>query len=377
MGKPTIAQNEGKGDAMTRRSTQQGRKLGFQTLERRDLMAANFAAATTTTTLAATTPQSPRVPAAVTVSIENHDLVIRGTDGADDVKLTTKDGKIVVTVTTEVNGKAVPTSTSWRPTGGDVFFYGYKGNDKLTCAMSSGNYLRVTADGGAGNDTLRSNWGADALYGGAGDDTLFGHRGHDLLDGGLGADKIEGDDGNDTIHCGPDSARNTVFGGLGDDTITGGYGLDSLHGDAGNDTIDGSYGGDDIFGGDGDDILRAGNDSLRNYLDGGNGNDKLYGSYGGDRLFGRNGNDTLFGYAGNDKLDGGTGLDRLFGGDGDDELHSGRDDDQQDRMYGQAGRDTFYAEEAIGETWFPIDNFTSPSPEVRDAEAGVDTTIHV
>jgi Ca2+-binding RTX toxin-like protein len=56
------------------------------------------------------------------------------------------------------------------------------------------------------------------------------------------------------------------------------------------------------------------------YIDGGEGNDKLYG---------RAGNDRLIGGAGADRLDGGAGDDRLTGGDG------------KDVLVGGLGRDTF------------------------------------
>ena len=101
------------------------RVLRMEGLESRNLMATGL--------LAATIPQlQTAAPPAVTVSIENHDLVIRGTDAADNVKVSAQDGKFVVEVTALVNGHTTVTTPSWRPTGGDLFFYGFGGNDKFT-----------------------------------------------------------------------------------------------------------------------------------------------------------------------------------------------------------------------------------------------------
>jgi Ca2+-binding RTX toxin-like protein len=295
------------------------RALGLEGLETRDLMA--VAAINV-----ANVPQAQLnvvAPSEVTIGISNHDLVIRGTDGPDDVKVAYKNGKYEVTVTTEVNGKAIHNTTTWRPSGGDVFFYGNRGNDKFYASFSSGGYLNVTASGGDGDDELTGSWGKDKLYGGNGSDKLIGQAGADVLDGGLGADYMDGSDGNDTIICGNDYEANDAFGGLGNDTITGSYGPDGLNGGGGNDTISGMDG-DDIINGDG-------------------GADYLYGGYGNDIVSGGDGNDMLYGSQGNDVLWGGKGLDTCYGDDGNDTLY-GDYDGQHDLLYGQDGRDTFRLE---------------------------------
>jgi Ca2+-binding RTX toxin-like protein len=46
--------------------------------------------------------------------------------------------------------------------------------------------IRLTADGGDGDDVLIGGAGADTLGGGAGDDVLLGGPGTDVLDGGAG-----------------------------------------------------------------------------------------------------------------------------------------------------------------------------------------------
>jgi len=100
----------------------------------------------------------------------------------------------------------------------------------------------------------------------------------------------------------------------------------------------------EIFGDDGDDILRGGGGSNR--LSGGAGNDTLYGGaandilWGGedqDRLNGQAGHDLLFGDLGNDALNGGVGNDVLAGGDGSDWLQGGGGSDV---LIGGDGADT-------------------------------------
>ncbi len=129
-----------------------------------------------------------------------------------------------------------------------------------------------------------------------------------------------------------------------DSTLDGSWGNDELYGGDGNDTLDGSWGNDELYGGDGKDTLYGswGNDELH----GGKGNDTLEGSWGNDELRGGNGKDTLHGSHGDDDLYGGKGNDTLYGSHGDDELHGGKGKDTlegswgDDELYGGDGNDT-------------------------------------
>lgn len=173
----------------------------------------------------------------------------------------------------------------------------------------------------------------DIIDGGAGSDIILGGEGDDLIQGGTGADVISGGFDNDM-----------VFGEEGDDLIFG----DQIDGELrdvetvnpsskaninGNDYLDGGDGDDRIYGQGGSDYLR-----------GGAGDDTLYGdeygaSYSGDDfLDGGDGNDYLYGGNGADILEGGDGHDRLDGEDGDDRLHGGKG---QDWLYGGRGRDVY------------------------------------
>ena len=166
---------------------------------------------------------------------------------------------------------------------------GLSGNDTLQ--GFSGNDLLY---GGADNDSLLGDDGVDQLYGGSGLDTLYAGAGDDRVEGGSGDDQLYGEGGNDSLTGG--DGNDTLIGDIGNDTIRGGFGDDlisddigggfaSIFGDSGNDRIiltsislgmiDG--GADDdfidasrntyaretqIFGGDGNDVVRTGSASV-------------------------------------------------------------------------------------------------------------------
>jgi Ca2+-binding RTX toxin-like protein len=146
------------------------------------------------------------------------------------------------------------------------------------------------------------------------------------------------------------AVASTVYGGDGDDTIKAGRGGGVYYGDNGNDTIrseeaSGDFAGvADVFhGGAGDDELTGfeGADQLH----GDEGNDTLLGGLDDDILQGDDGNDLLLGGAGDDTLEGGEGVDDLSGDEDDDILLGGGGDDSldggagDDRLTGGAGND--------------------------------------
>ena len=85
------------------------------------------------------------------------------------------------------------------------------GDDQRRRASTLGaDALKLTEDGGAGNDTLAGGRGADVLVGGDGNDAVDGNRGNDVAllgagddrftwDPGDGSDTIEGQDGSDAM----------------------------------------------------------------------------------------------------------------------------------------------------------------------------------
>lgn len=227
-----------------------------------------------------------------------------------------------------------------------------------------GNGGNDTINGGDGNDLLFGGDGNDAIYGGKGNDTIYGDDGDDLLDGGVGDDILKGGSGNDTY----------VFAkGYGSDTIIDADGLNTLRfkglnptdilvngtGDSDvtitikgtNDTLvikdfrkgeeyanyDLEFDGvkmhvtdkgspfKHIFGGNGDDVLKAVVDDSIMHAFGGN--DTVYGSDGNDVIYGNEGNDAIYAGIGDDIVYGGDGNDILDGGKGSDFLYGGSDND--------------------------------------------------
>ena len=124
--------------------------------------------------------------------------------------------------------------------------------------------------------------------------------------------------------------RNYIEGGAGNDTITTFDGADEVHGGDGADTIKGGDGNNLIIGGKGSDSeLRGGKDVDTIWGDEQQDTARYAGAnYGGnDNLYGEDGNDFLYGGGGDDRLEGGKGSDFLYG-DGmnpDDSARTGSD----------------------------------------------------
>jgi Ca2+-binding RTX toxin-like protein len=161
--------------------------------------------------------------------------------------------------------------------------------------------------GGAGDDSITGNDGANRLIGNAGNDQLFGGAGDDVLDGGAGNDRLDGGAGADTM-----------YGGAGDDI----YIIDQAY-----ETVSEAAGeGDDIVYSSVNHMLMANVERLvllgtEGIAGGGNeGDNVITGNSGNNTLSGNGGNDFLFGNAGNDYLDGGWGTNVIDGGDGTDRL---------------------------------------------------------
>ena len=258
---------------------------------------------------------------------------------------------------------------------GAVDLRGGAGNDVIT--------------GGVAGDTLAGGAGSDTLIGGAGNDTLIIDR-DDLvgnLDGGVGTDTIVIDDDRGVAIDIALAKAERGFGGAGADTLSysgtggvyleGGEGNDRLQGGTGNDTLIGGAGADTLIGGAGDDTLIIDAQDLMSAINGGTGTDTIIvegtagvtlnlgavaaeAAIGGDgndvlaagnalgvRLDGGAGNDSLQGGAGNDILVGGAGADSLFGGAGDDTLYIDADDLV---VSGGSGRDRIVVDGSRGVT---------------------------
>ena len=84
------------------------------------------------------------------------------------------------------------------------------GDDVITAGNGLANLIKLTIDGGAGNDTITGGDGNDTLLGGDGNDVIIGGRGNDTARLGAGddtfvwnpgdaSDVVEGQDGTDTL----------------------------------------------------------------------------------------------------------------------------------------------------------------------------------
>jgi len=84
------------------------------------------------------------------------------------------------------------------------------GDDVFTASNGLASLIKVTVDGGAGNDQITGGDGNDTLLGGDGDDLIIGGRGNDQLFGGTG---------NDSFVWNPGDGSDTIEGGDGADTL--------------------------------------------------------------------------------------------------------------------------------------------------------------
>jgi Ca2+-binding RTX toxin-like protein len=75
------------------------------------------------------------------------------------------------------------------------------GDDTVNCTGNLAALIHITADGGAGNDTLRGSNGQDVLIGGDDNDFIDGNQGNDIVWFGAGDDVFQWDpgDGSDTL----------------------------------------------------------------------------------------------------------------------------------------------------------------------------------
>lgn len=88
------------------------------------------------------------------------------------------------------------------------------GNDSFSATGNLAALIKLTVDGGAGNDTILGSNGADILFGGDGDDFVDGQQGNDVALLGAGNDVFGWDpgDGSDTVE-GQAGTDRLVFNG--------------------------------------------------------------------------------------------------------------------------------------------------------------------
>jgi Ca2+-binding RTX toxin-like protein len=227
---------------------------------------------------------------------------------------------------------------------------GLGGADSLASADGVGARTLLSADGGAGDDTLNGSDGSDLILGGEGNDVLNGGAGDDRIVGDRGTDTMDGDTGDDTL---------VWNNGDGTDVMNGGDGRDDVE-------VNGAPAAGDIFtvqpsgsrikfdranlvpfsldigssetmhanGLGGDDAITVGDVGVYSVTaSGGSGNDTLTGG---------SSSETFLGGSGNDTLSPGGGIDFVSGDDGDDTVNVR--DNTADVALGGAGNDSAVAD---------------------------------
>jgi Ca2+-binding RTX toxin-like protein len=130
-------------------------------------------------------------------------VIVTGSDHADNINIAGA-GVSVQGLAAQVNvtgAEGANDSLTVNALGGD---------DGVTASGLPAGVIKLTINGGAGNDTIQGSQGADTIYGGDGNDSVTGNQGND-----------------------------TVFLGAGDDVFTWnpGDGSDTVEGQAGNDKM--------------------------------------------------------------------------------------------------------------------------------------------
>ncbi len=133
-------------------------------------------------------------------------MTINATAGNDFIFITNSDVAQIF-----VNGLAEEvTIVGADPSLDTLIVNGLGGNDTIDASSLSAQWINLTIDGGAGNDTI---------IGSAGNDMLIGGSGNDVVTGGRGDDEAQLGTGNDTFIWNPGDGSDTVDGGSGTDTL--------------------------------------------------------------------------------------------------------------------------------------------------------------
>jgi Ca2+-binding RTX toxin-like protein len=126
-------------------------------------------------------------------------LVIVGSQGGDNIRIKEKSGDYLkVKIKEREDNVRVHGLVS-----GDVdriLVFGLGGNDQITIDDDIDTNVEVW--GGAGNDDIKGGSGHDILLGGSGSDRIYGGSGRDLIIGGTGADRLYGDEHDDILIAG-------------------------------------------------------------------------------------------------------------------------------------------------------------------------------
>jgi Ca2+-binding RTX toxin-like protein len=180
-----------------------GIKMDTEAVEQIDLSAGGGADSYTVDDLAGTA-----------VRTANADLAKDG--AADTVAVNGSAGDDTITASGNAAGTTVSGLTatlnviSAEAASDALIVSGLGGKDTVDATGLAANAMKLTEDGGTGDDTLRGGAGADNLLGGDNNDVIDGNQGNDVAlmganddrfiwDPGDGSDTVEGQDGTDTM----------------------------------------------------------------------------------------------------------------------------------------------------------------------------------
>ena len=145
----------------------------------------------------------------------DHSDLFEGGDGTDTAVITGFNASEVVDIASEGSRLHVSRSIPYVfnldiGTTEKLVVNGGAGGDTISAAADSNGSVKLTLDGGTGNDIITGGVGADRLLGGGGNDRVTGGRGTDearlgtgddsyFWEMGDGQDRVFGDDGSDAI----------------------------------------------------------------------------------------------------------------------------------------------------------------------------------
>jgi Ca2+-binding RTX toxin-like protein len=132
-------------------------------------------------------------------------VTVAGTNAANTIEVLGQNGSVAVT-----GLSALVQLTGTEGANDQLVVRGLGGNDTISASALLADNIKLTIDGGAGNDMISGSRGADTLLGGAG---------HDFIDGQQGDDHAMLGAGNDTFRWDPGDGSDTVDGQDGFDTL--------------------------------------------------------------------------------------------------------------------------------------------------------------
>ena len=136
-------------------------------------------------------------------------VIVGGTQGNDIIDIVGAGTSVAV-----AGLSALVNITGAEGANDSLVINGFGGNDAITATTLPAGVVKLTIDGGDGDDTILGSQGADTLIGGNGNDFLFGDNGNDLALMGAGDDVFQWNpgDGNDTVE-GQDGTDTMLFFG--------------------------------------------------------------------------------------------------------------------------------------------------------------------